>query len=267
MNLQLEGKRALVTGSGGGIGAAIAKSLAREGVSVVVHGLGEEKAAGVVREIKQDGGKASSVAGDLGNDEGADKVAAAAQTAFGGIDILVNNAGTYFDRGWMDSGPEQWAQLYSLNVLSMVRMIRHAVPKMKKNGWGRILQLASGEATQPFAFMPDYAASKAAVVNLTVSLSKELAGTGIGVNAVSPGIIVTPAVQEFYRRSAATRGWGQDWRAIETGILRDILPNTVGRLGKVEDVAHLITFLASPLSDYINGANYRVDGGSTVTIN
>jgi 3-oxoacyl-[acyl-carrier protein] reductase len=267
MNLRLDGKRALVTGSGGGIGAAIARSLAREGVAVVVHGLGEEKAAGVVQEIIRDGGKAVAVAGDLGTDDGAAKVAAAAQMPFGGVDILVNNAGTYVNRGWEDSTPEQWSQLYSVNVLSMVRMIRHTVPEMKKAGWGRIVQMASGEATQPFAFMPDYAASKAAVVNLTVSLSKELAATGITVNTVSPGIIATKAVEEFYRRSAANRGWGQDWHAIEVGVLKEILPNTVGRLGTVEDVANVVTFLASPLSGYINGANYRVDGGSTVTIN
>jgi 3-oxoacyl-[acyl-carrier protein] reductase len=167
----------------------------------------------------------------------------------------------------VDSTPEQWAQLYSVNVLSMVRMIRHAVRGMKKAGWGRIVQLASGDATQPFAFMPDYAASKAAVVNLTVSLSKELAATGITVNTVSPGIIATKAVEEFYRRTAANRGWGQDWHTVEVGVLKEILPNTVGRLGTVQDVANLVTFLASPISAYINGANYRVDGGSTVTIN
>ncbi len=115
--------------------------------------------------------------------------------------------------------------------------------------------------------MPDYAATKAAQVNLTVSLSQELANTGITVNTISPGIVVTETVQAFFRKTAEKQGWGLDWHEIEKHIMQDFLPNTVGRLGKPEDVANLVAFISSPLSGYINGANYRIDGGSTTCIN
>jgi len=127
--------------------------------------------------------------------------------------------------------------------------------------------MASGEATQTFAFMLDYGATKAALVNLTVSLAKELARTGITVNTVSPGIIVTDGVERFYREVAANRGWGTEWAEIEQRVLREVLDNPVDRLGRVEEVSYLVTFLASPLAGFINGANLRVDGGSTGVIN
>jgi len=139
---------------------------------------------------------------------------------------------------------------------------------MKKQNWGRIIQMASGEATQPFAFMPDYAATKAALVNLTVSLSKELANTGITVNTMSPGIILTPGVEHFYRETASSRGWAtESWDEIEKHVIGEILYNPVGRLGRVEEVANFVAYVASPLADYINGANLRIDGGSTAVIN
>ena len=138
---------------------------------------------------------------------------------------------------------------------------------MKESGWGRIIQISSGEATQPFRFMPDYAATKAAMVNMTVSLAKDLAESGVTVNTISPGIIVTPALEKFYRQMAATRGWGTEWKDIEKSVLREILYNPAGRLGRVEDVANLVAYLTSPLADYVNGANFRVDGGSTACIN
>ena len=137
---------------------------------------------------------------------------------------------------------------------------------MRSAGWGRIVQIGTGEAVNPFPTMPDYAATKAALLNLTVSLAKHLDRTGITVNTVSPGIIVTPGMQDFYRLEAARRGWGQDWPAIEAGVLAGILDNPTGRLGRPEEVADLVAFVTSPLAGYINGANLRIDGGSTAVV-
>jgi 3-oxoacyl-[acyl-carrier protein] reductase len=115
--------------------------------------------------------------------------------------------------------------------------------------------------------MPDYAATKAAMNNLTVSLDRELGGTGITVNTVSPGIIVTEGVETFYRQMATERGWGTQWPDIEAGVLAEVLGNDIGRLGQPEEVASLVAFVASPLAGYICGANLRVDGGATPTVN
>lgn len=266
MDLRLAGKRALVTGSSGGIGEGIAKALAEEGVAVVVHGRNRKHAERVALEIEAGGGKALVTLGDLATDDGAGQVAEKVLSTLGGVDILVNNAGEFPYRGWVDAQPSQWTEAYNTNVVSMVRMVRLLAPQMKALGWGRIIQLASTVATTPPPPMPDYSASKAATLNLTVSLARELAGAGITVNTVSPGPIVTPGYIQLISGVAAGLGWGTEWSEIERRLLEG-LKIPCGRLGRVEDVAHLVTFLASPLAGYINGANLRVDGGLTPAIN
>jgi NAD(P)-dependent dehydrogenase (short-subunit alcohol dehydrogenase family) len=136
---------------------------------------------------------------------------------------------------------------------------------MRASSWGRIVQIGTGEGVNPFPTMPDYAASKAAL-NLTASLAKHLDRTGITVNTVSPGIVVTPGVREFYRLEARRRGWGEDWPGIEAGVPTEVLDNPTGRLGRPEEVADFVAFVASPRADYINGANLRIDGGSTAVV-
>ena len=268
MDLKLKGKRAVVTGSTSGIGEGIVKTLASEGATVMVHGRNKTKATKVADQIIAEGGNAYITIGDLTKDDNAEHVASEVLQRLGGIDILINNATAYANRRWTEATANHWGELYNANVLSAVRMIRLFIPHMKKQNWGRIIQMASGEATQPFAFMPDYAATKAALVNLTVSLSKELANTGITVNTMSPGIIVTPGVEHFYREMASSRGWAtESWDEIEKHVIVEVLYNPVGRLGRVEEVANFVAYVASPLADYINGANLRIDGGSTAVIN
>ena len=268
MDLQLSGKRAVVTGSSSGIGEAIAKALAAEGASVVVHGRREAEAKRVATEIRAAGGKAAVALGDLGTDAGAEAVASVANEAFGGADILVNNAGAFPGGPWLESTAEQWTGLYDQNVGSMVRLITRLVPGMKQRGWGRVIAIASVVGTMPFARSAAYAATKVANINLAVSLAKDLAGTGVTSNAVSPGMILTPGAEDLLRKLAAEAGVpADDLEAVKAFAVKNVAPNPSGRIGQPEDIATAVAFIASPLAGYINGANLRVDGGVVPTVN
>jgi 3-oxoacyl-[acyl-carrier protein] reductase len=262
MDLQLAGHRAVVTGASSGIGEAIARRLGAEGAAVIVHGRRAEAVHAVVEAIRAEDGEATAALANLADANESARFISAAQEA-GPVDILINNAGTYANRGWDEARPEDWLELYAVNVAAVVRCVQGFLPAMRAGGWGRIIQLGTGEAINPLPTMPDYAATKAALLNLTASLSKYLTRSGITVNTVSPGIVVTPGVEQFYRREASRRGWGQDWTTIEAAVLAEVLDNPVGRLGRPSEVADLVAFVASPLASYINGANLRIDGGST----
>jgi 3-oxoacyl-[acyl-carrier protein] reductase len=267
MDLQLGGKRVLVTGSSSGIGAGIAAVLATEGASVVVHGRDAERAASVAASITDAGGASAVVLGDLATDDGASAVAHAAVSAFDGIDILVNNAGGASEleaKSWFDVPLEEWTKTYEKNVLAAGRMILHLVPAMRERGWGRIIQIGTAASTIPTSAQPDYGPSKAALLNLTLGLSKALAGSGVTANTVSPGMIWTPGVERFLQAFARRRNLDDLDEAAEY-IVKGT-GQTVHRIGTAEDVGYAVAYLASPLADFVNGVNIHVDGGATSNI-
>lgn len=271
MDLRLSGKRALITGSSSGIGTGIARFLAAEGASVVVHGRNQARAEQVAASITDAGGKAAIAIGDLASDVGAAQATEAAIAAFDGIDILVNNAGGRSSEAgaadWFSPTPVDWMETYGKNTVAALRMIQHLGPAMRDRGWGRLIQVASSAANSPNAAVPHYAAAKAAMVNLTVSLAKAYAGTGVTANTVSPGMVRTPALDEWFDGIARDKGWDGDRARTEAWVLETMVPQSVNRVGEVDDIAALVAFAASPLADFIDGANLRADGGRSPAIN
>lgn len=266
MDLGLKNKTALVTGSTDGTGVAIARLLVEEGANVVVHGRDREKAVKVAEDLSS-AGKVAIVIADLTEDAQMDRFRDEAVAAFGGVDILVNNAGLigYYE-DWNDVGAADWAKMYDGVTLAVVRPIYALREHMVGRGWGRIINIASAQAVQPFAIMPDYSTAKAAVVALTKSLSKKLDRSGVLANAVCPGIIVTDTIRKRLTGAAEKDGRSTEWGDVEEWVLRNELDNPTGRLARPEDIANLVAFLASDRAGYINGARIMIDGGSVETI-
>ncbi|WP_221392150.1 SDR family NAD(P)-dependent oxidoreductase [Dyadobacter sp. NIV53] len=265
MDLKIKGKRALITGSSSGLGEAIAIMLAAEGAEVIIHGRDENRTKSVMDRINQSGGKAEYVIGDLATEEGADSVAAAA-LANGSVDILVNNAGVYRGQPWMDVSAKEWQDTYNTNVVSGVRMIQRLLPQMLKLGWGRIVQIGGITAIQPMAIQPDYNAAMAARHNLTVSLARELKGSGITSNTVAPGAMLVESVKNLILGMAEQNNWGDSWDEIEKNAASQFLQNDLGRFGKPEEVAGAVAYLMSTYADNITGSILRVDGGQTLSV-
>ena len=266
MDLQLSGKTVLVTGSSKGIGEAIATTLGREGATVVVHGRDKTQTGRVAQAIIAEGGRAHAVQGDLTQDEAVEQLIQAAEGLAGSIDILVNNAGGAGGsrETWDDVRPATWVASYDRNTLAALRVTRRVLPAMRQAGWGRVVNISSGAATMPPPFAPDYAASKAAMNAMTASLAKAVAGDGITVNAVSPGTIRSAALEAHFRGIAVERGLaapGAPWEEVERAILPMVAQVPSGRVGRLDEIADAVAFLASPAAGYITGVNLRIDGG------
>ncbi|MEU8543825.1 SDR family NAD(P)-dependent oxidoreductase [Streptomyces sp. NPDC048717] len=260
MDLNLTGKRALVTGSSAGLGEATVRLLATEGAAVVVHGRDEERAERIAREIREAGGTATAVVGDLADDDAATEVARATLTD-GPIDILVNNAGFYRHVSWAEASPDEWRDTYNVNVVSGVRMIRHLVPAMRERGWGRVITIGGGLASQPMDAHPQYNATLAARHNLAVSLARELKGTGVTSNVVSPGAILVEATKELVTGIGPARGWGRTWEEIHRNAVEALIPNDQERFGMPDEIAAAVAYLCGEHAQYVSGATLRVDGG------
>jgi NAD(P)-dependent dehydrogenase (short-subunit alcohol dehydrogenase family) len=266
MDLQLAGKTALVTGSSKGIGEAIARKLALEQATVIVHGRDRALTERVAADIVAHGGRAFAVLGDLTDDDAVQRLIDDAQRLAGRIDIVVNNAGGSgaTKDSWATTQPGTWASAYDRNVLAALRVTTRLLPAMRQAQWGRVINISSLAATMPPAAGPDYSACKAAINAMTASLAKEVAADGVTVNAVSPGTIHSATLDSRFREVAAERGLANSdaaWEAIERAVLPLFAQVPVGRVGRLDEIADAIAFLVSPLAGYITGTNLRVDGG------
>lgn len=252
MDLGLSGSSVLITGSYRGTGLIMARAFLAEGAEVWVHGLEAGQAEAAVGEL----GGGIPVTGDIRSETGSEALveALAGRTP----DVLVNNYGAAERGSWVGSDSDDWIAAYQLNVLSATRLINHCLPGMREADRARIINLGTVGSTRPNARNPQYYAAKGALATMTVSLAKEVAGTNIRVNLVSPGMILTPEVQAAYMAQAERKGWGRTWEEVEAHVAQDI---PIRRIVTREEVAALVVFLASPLADGIHGQNIRVDGG------
>jgi len=252
MNLQLDGKTALVTGSTGGIGLAIAAALAAEGASVIVNGRGQERVDRAMKRI----GAAYGIAADLGTEDGARAVTA----RFPELDILVNSLGIFEPKPFEAISDDDWRRFFEVNVLSGVRLSRHYIGPMKQKNWGRIVFISSESALQIPVEMIHYGMTKTAQLAVSRGLAETTTGTAVTVNAVLPGPTASEGVNDFV--DGLARNKGVDRGSIEREFFSQGRPTSIiQRFATPEEVAALVAFVCSPLASAINGAALRVDGG------
>ncbi len=260
MDLELAGKRALVTGSTLGIGRAIAEALLREGASVVINGRDTSRVASVTDELKKLGdaqGDVTGVAADLATAEGAATLIEQA----GSIDILINNAG-YFDVvPFAEIDDAAWLDIFETNVMSGVRLSRAILPGMLTRDWGRIIFIGSDQSSKPNPAMAHYAMTKTAVVSIARSLAEQTQNTGVTVNTVQVAPTWTEGVETFMNTMAGIEGISADEMSEEYFANGEGRTSLLGRWAKPEEIADVVAFLCSPRAAAINGSAPRADGG------
>jgi 3-oxoacyl-[acyl-carrier protein] reductase len=262
MDASLAGRVAVVTGASKGIGWEIALELAEAGADVVICARGAERLAAAAEEVRRRGRAVEAVTADVATSAGTALVLERARARFGRVDILVNNAGKGSPKRLLDLTDEDWRASLELNLLSAVRLSLGAVPLMRAQGGGRIVNIASRVGRQPDPWFAPYAAAKAALINFTKSLANAFSKEGILSNCVVPGLVRTEAVEEAARASAAATG--KSVEEVMAATLR-ARPIPVGRMGEPADVAGLVVFLVSPRASWITGSTFTVDGGIVPT--
>ena len=239
-------KVALVTGASRGIGRAIALSLASDGLAVAVHyDKSADSAAKVVSEITESGGTAIAFQGNLASPDVPADLVARVKSQLGSIDILVNNAAVMTDSSITEMSDEMWDETIAVNLSAVFKLTRACIPAMVEKKWGRIISISSQVAQTGSANHAHYSATKASLLGFTYSAAKELGASGITANVVLPGRIETDMI------SVRSVGRMDEWMS----------QTPLGRLGKPEEVAGVVTFLASVESSYITGAAINVNGG------
>ena len=262
MNIDLTGKRALITGSTSGIGQATAASLALAGAAVVVNGRDAGRVSTAVASLREETGSSliSGVAADVGSAEGAEALIAEVPD----VDILVNNAGIFAAVPVFEIPDAEWLRFFEVNVLSGVRLARHYAPRMVERGWGRVIFVSSESAVFVPTEMVHYGMTKTAQLAVSRGMAQEVKGTGVTVNTVLPGPTLTPGVEEFVRDRI---GPDVPFEEAERRFMTEERPTSLlGRLIRPAEIANMITYVASELASSTTGAALRADGGVAPTI-
>ncbi len=254
MKLNLSNKVAIVTGATQGIGLATAQVLAAEGASVALVARGRERLDAVVASIQAAGGKACAVQADMSRLEDCSRVVSETLAAFGRLDILVNNAGTSNTGAFESVLDSTWQADFDLKLFGAIRLARQAIPEMRKQGGGRIINITNIGAKQPRAKSMPTSVTRAAGLAMTKALSKEFAADKILVNTVCIGLI---RAGQHETKAAKT---GRNVEELYTEMGKDI---PLGRVGLAEEVANVITFLASDAASYVTGTSINLDGGTS----
>lgn len=258
MDLQLKGKRALVTGSTAGIGYSIAQALAAEGAIVTLNGRTQSRVDAAVAELTKavPGAQVSGIAADLGTGEGC----AALTAAVPEVEILINNVGIFEPKPFAEISDADWLRFFEVNVLSGVRLSRHYLEGMRRANWGRILFVSSESAVQIPTEMIHYGMTKTSQLAVARGLAETTAGTGITINSLLPGPTRSEGVATFVAQLAESRG--VDFATMEREFFATARPSSLlQRFATVDEVASMAAFLSSPLGSATNGAAVRVDGG------
>jgi NAD(P)-dependent dehydrogenase (short-subunit alcohol dehydrogenase family) len=256
VDLQLKGKKVLVTGSTAGIGFAAVRTFAAEGASVIVNGRTQERVDNAIREIRksQPSADLSGVASDVSSAAGCARLIQAVLD----VDVLVNNMGIFEPKLFEQIQDEDWFRFFEANVMSGVRLSRHYLSGMRKKNWGRILFVSSESAVQIPAEMIHYGMTKTAQVAVARGIAESVAGTGITVNSILAGPTRSEGVETF----VAKMGGGKDPAAFETEFFKSIRPSSLlKRFATIEEVAYTIVYLCSALASATTGAAIRADGG------
>lgn len=259
MDLGLQDRAAIVTGASRGIGRAIALGLAGEGCSVLLCARDPDALAAVAAEARSAGGVAEVLSVDVTDRAAADAIVAECQRAFGRLDVLVNNAGRALPKPLDQVTADDWQAGLELNFLASARLSVAAVPVMRAAGWGRIVHVASISGREPDPLFAPYSAAKAALLNLSTSLSKAFAADGVLSSCVIPGVTVTELVEVNAVATAERTGSTPD------EVMARLLAKqgvAAGRFGTPAEIAAAVVFLASEQAAWITGATLEVDGGT-----
>lgn len=266
MDLGIKGRRALIAGSSNGIGSHIAAALAAEGVEVILHGRDGKRAEALARTLRAEGAAVSVLLASLDDPADVARLASAAVES-GPVDILINSAGAALKvQPWFDVQVEDWRRQYELSVLYAVGLIRALAPSMRERGWGRILNLSSSAAIKAMPMHPEYAAAKLALHSVTNSLVPEFADSGVTVNTLVCGAVLTDVTKQVIVQQGAALGFEERGAALQRRVMRDVWQVPLGRAGELDEIAAAAAFLVSEPAGYITGAALRADGGATGTL-